>query len=227
MITLSDLMETQGQETGGMGCFTNSEKKLSFMSDKDLEDCRIIMQRIIDEMSDRKLFFNGVLNGGFFKTKDGIKFMEFNGRFGDPEGLNILSLIEGSFSDLLIHLWNKTLSDDAVSFTPQASVIKYLVAKEYPLPSDEEIVFQLDTDICKRNKVEVLFAACEHRKNNEYVTLKKSRVVAFIALAKTVEEASEIINTTIAEAFSGNLEYRSDVGSSESLAKLNAIQASL
>ena len=64
-----------GAGTGGMGCFTNLEKKLPFMSDKDLDDCKIIMERIIQEMNNRDLFFNGVLNSGFFKTKDGIKFL--------------------------------------------------------------------------------------------------------------------------------------------------------
>ncbi len=122
-----------GAGTGGMGCFTNSEKRLPFMSDKDLDDCRFIMQKIINEMRSKDLFFNGVINGGFFKTQNGIKFMEFNGRFGDPEGLNILSILEGSFSELLIHIWNKTLSEDVVSFIKKASVTKYLVAKEYQM----------------------------------------------------------------------------------------------
>ena len=79
--------DDKGAGTGGMGCFTNSEKKLPFTSDKDLDDCKSIMKKIIDEMKSRSLFFNGILNGGFFKTKNGIKFMEFNGRFGDPETL--------------------------------------------------------------------------------------------------------------------------------------------
>ena len=88
------------------------------------------MQSIIDEMRKAGSRFNGVLNGGFFKTPAGIKFMEFNGRFGDPEGLNILSILETSFSDLLVHIWSGTLSDKAVSFAKKASVVKYLVAKE-------------------------------------------------------------------------------------------------
>ena len=60
--------DDRGAGTGGMGCFTNSEKKLPFMSDQDLDDCKFIMQRIIDEIKSKNLFFNGVLNGGFFKT---------------------------------------------------------------------------------------------------------------------------------------------------------------
>ena len=216
-----------GAGTGGMGCFTDSEKKLPFMSDQDLEDCKTIMERIIKEINNRNLSFNGILNGGFFKTKDGIKFMEFNSRFGDPEGLNILSVLKGSFSKLLIHLWNQTLSEDIVSFLPQASVVKYLVAKEYPLPSERESIFSLDTSICEENSVSIFFAACEHRHNNEYVTLKKSRVVALVALANTIEEASEKLNETIEKAFKGDLEYRSDIGSVESLSKLQAIHNSL
>ena len=127
----------RGAGTGGMGCFTNSEKRLPFMSEQDLDDCRQIMQRIIDEMRKAGSRFNGVLNGGFFKTPAGIKFMEFNGRFGDPEGLNILSILETSFSDLLVHIWSGTLSDKAVSFAKKAGVVKYLVANEYPCGKPE------------------------------------------------------------------------------------------
>ena len=115
-----------------MGCFTNAETRLPFMSENDLVDCRAIMQRIIDELRDLGQPFNGVLNGGFFKTREGLWVMEFNARFGDPEGLNVLSVLEGSLADLLRRIWDGTVSEDSVSFAKKASVVKYLVAKEYP-----------------------------------------------------------------------------------------------
>ena len=58
--------------------------------------------------------------------------MEFNGRFGDPEGMNILTILKSSFAELLISLWDQTLAEDKVRFIDLASVIKYLVASEYP-----------------------------------------------------------------------------------------------
>lgn len=210
-----------GPGTGGMGCFTSSEKKLPFMTDKDLDDCRIIMQRIIDEMKRQSLFFNGVLNGGFFKTRKGIQFMEFNSRFGDPEGLNILSVLETPFSQLLIHLWNKTLSEAIFSFIPKASVIKYLVAKEYPSPSEDATEFTVDEAAILNEGVAIFFASCEQTSDHTYTTLKKSRVVAFGALADNIPDASARINGVIEKYVTGGLEYRADIGSRESLQKLD------
>ena len=219
--------DDKGAGTGGMGCFTSSEKKLPFMSDRDLDDCRLIMQRIIDEMRSKNLFFNGVLNGGFFKTKKGIKFMEFNGRFGDPEVLNILSVLEGSFSDLLIHIWNKTLSDDVVSFAKKACVTKYLVAKEYPDPSEQATSFTLDEKTIADLGVTTFFASCIKTDEHKYETLKKSRAIAFGAVSDTIDDASSLVNKVIDTYVTGVLEYRRDIGSKKSLQKLETINAGL
>lgn len=213
-----------GAGTGGMGCFTNSEKKLQFMSEKDLDDCRCIMQKIIDEMRSEDLFFNGVLNGGFFKTRDGIKFMEFNGRFGDPEGLNILSILQGSFSELLIHIWNKTLSENVVSFLKKTSVVKYLVAKEYPEHSANAISFSIDEDAVAKMGIKIFFASCIKTGIHQYETLKKSRVCAFGTVSDSMEEASLIINKAIETHVTydkkDTLEYRGDIGTQKSLEKI-------
>ena len=219
--------DDKGAGTGGMGCFTNSEKKLPFTSDKDLDDCKSIMKKIIDEMKSRGLFFNGVLNGGFFKTKNGIKFMEFNGRFGDPEGLNILSIIDGSFSELLIHLWNKTLSEGTVSFVKKASVVKYLVAHEYPEQSDKVISFTINEKEINDLGVKIFFASCVKTGERQYETLKKSRVVAFSAVSDDIEAASLLINEAIDTHVKGVLEYRHDIGSQKSLEKLQRINTEL
>ncbi len=210
----------RGPGTGGMGCFTGPGKKLPFMSDGDMDDCRIIMQRIIDEMRQNGLFFNGVLNGGFFKTQDGIKFMEFNSRFGDPEGINILCILEGSFSGLLARIWDGTLSDDAVSFAKKANVTKYLVAKEYPGASSDAVAFTIDERAVSDLGVGTFFSACIRTGKHRYETLKKSRVVAFNATSGTIEGASSLVDRAIDAHVRGALEYRRDIGSKESLEKL-------
>lgn len=209
-----------GAGTGGMGCFTNNEKKLPFMNDKDLQDCREIMQKIIDEMRNEGLSFSGVLNGGFFKTKEGIKFMEFNGRFGDPEGLNILTILESSFADVIRDMWHKTLSEDKVVFINKASVIKYLVAKEYPQESDEATIFTMDEQVINDMGVNIFFASCIKASDGNYQTLKKSRAVAFGAVADRIEDAGNLVNLAIEKFVHADLEYRKDIGSKENLEKL-------
>ena len=221
------LEDDRGAGTGGMGCFTSPEKKLPFMTDQDLDDCAHIMQRIIDEIRRNGLPFNGVLNGGFFKTVNGIRFMEFNGRFGDPEGLNILSVLDGSLSEMLIDIWNKTLSEMNVKFARKASVVKYLVAPEYPEESNDARTFCIDEKAVAEMGVNVFFASCVGTSHQTYETLKKSRVVAFVALSESIGEASERINAAIDAHVSGGLQYRRDIGSEKSLAKIERANAEM
>lgn len=216
----------RGPGTGGMGCFTGPDGKLPFLSKKDLQDCQEIMQKIIDEMRERGLSFNGVLNGGFFKTKNGIRFMEFNGRFGDPECLNILAILEGSFSKLLVHICNGTLSEYDTFFDRKASVTKYLVAKEYPDPSSMATQFTIDEEAVKRHKIQLITASCV-KLDGKYETLKKSRVCAFVAVSDDIADASSRINDAIDSCVSSTLEYRQDIGSTENLERLARINSEL
>jgi phosphoribosylamine-glycine ligase len=161
-----------------------------------------------------------VLNGGFFKTNEGIKFMEFNGRFGDPEGLNILMLLSSSFADVIKQMWHKTLAEETVNFVKKASVVKYLVAKEYPQESNEATVFTMDEKAISEMGVDVFFASSVKTADKQYQTLKKSRAIAFGALADTIENAGDLVNNAIDIFVSADLEYRSDIGAKANLDKL-------
>lgn len=209
----------KGAGTGGMGCFTTAEHKLPFMSDKDWQDCRQIMEKMIATMHQQRLSFKGVLNGGFFSTPQGIRFMEFNGRFGDPEALNILSLMQGSFADLIADLWHQRLSENSIRFNKKASVVKYLVAKEYPEKSPEALDFNIDETKLSALGIDVIYSSCV-RHGKTMRTLKGSRVVALSTLSDTINEAAQRINDAISTCVEGQLDYRKDIGSIESLQPL-------
>ena len=146
--------------------------------------------------------------------------MEFNGRFGDPEGLNILTILENSFADIIRSMWHKTLSEDTVSFLKKASVIKYLVAKEYPQESDTATVFTLNEKAINNMGVDIFFASSIQMSDGQYQTLKKSRAIAFGIVAEKIEEAGDLVNQAIEKFVHANLEYRRDIGSKENLDKL-------
>ena len=201
-----------GPGTGGMGCFTGAKKNLPFLSDADIRDCETIMRRVVDRLAADGNRFNGVLNGGFFKTAEGIRFMEFNARFGDPEGLNVLMVLEGSFAELLRALWDGSLSSQKVGFLPEASVAKYLVAKEYPDASPTMTEFQMDETAIRNEGASLFFGACEEVGVGRYRTMGSSRVLALGATAPTIVEASERINQLIARHITESLDYRSDIG---------------
>ena len=209
-----------GPGTGGMGCFAGPAKALPFMTDDDLEDCRRAMASVLDEMRRLGLRFTGVLNGGFFLTKDGLKFMEFNGRFGDPEGLNILQILRTPFSDVIRMMWNGTLTSDKVQFERRASVVKYLVGPEYPA-AGRRIAFNINAERAAEIGASIWTASCL-RDGDSLVSLGRSRAAAVGAMAGSIPEASGMVEDVIAASDAGGLEHRNDIGSEDSLGNLVA-----
>lgn len=95
----------QGPNTGGMGAYTESfatgRSGLSFISDADYDFAVTqILQPVADAMADAGTPLTGVLYGGLMKTPDGIKVIEFNARFGDPETEVVLPRLSSDSYDL-------------------------------------------------------------------------------------------------------------------------------
>ncbi len=202
-----------GPGTGGMGCFTAADGKLPFLTDADIDQCESIMRCVLESLDKAGTRFNGVLNGGFFKTAKGIRFMEFNSRFGDPEGLNVLSLLDGSLAEVLRTIESETLNVESISFSPAASVTKYLVAAEYPNRSPSPSEFTVNLDGMSRMGLTTYFSAAERVSGNRFTTLGGSRVVAIGGTGQDIASVSDRINQGIKQFVTGDLDYRSDVGS--------------
>ncbi|HLH15209.1 MAG TPA: hypothetical protein VKV16_10505, partial [Solirubrobacteraceae bacterium] len=75
----------EGPGTGGMGSLSMREATLPFMTGEHYREACAIVERVIARLAEQGRHFNGVMNSGFFATADGLKVIEFNARFGDPE----------------------------------------------------------------------------------------------------------------------------------------------
>jgi phosphoribosylamine--glycine ligase len=125
--------------------------------------------------------FNGVIYGGFFKTKNGIKFIEFNARFGDPEALNVLNSLETPFTQVLENVFNKTLSNNNCKFKKNYTFTVYVVTKEYAVESRKEpLVFTLNRENIEKQGVKVYFANTKNIEGNTYSSVSNSRLFGTI-----------------------------------------------
>ena len=79
--------EDKGPGTGGMGCLSFETGLLPFLNQEDINKCAELMKKVIEYINRDSNEFTGPIYGGFFKCENGIKFIEFNARFGDPEAL--------------------------------------------------------------------------------------------------------------------------------------------
>ena len=87
-----------GPNTGGMGCFSPVPE----IDDAFVERIRAeVHQPVVDELARRGTPFHGVLYAGLMLTADGVKVLEFNVRFGDPETQAVLPRLRSDLLDLL------------------------------------------------------------------------------------------------------------------------------
>jgi phosphoribosylamine-glycine ligase len=90
-----------GPNTGGMGSYSCADHLLPFLSrDHVLEAGEI--NRHVAETASKEIGeeYKGILYGGFMLTKDGLRVIEYNARFGDPEVMNVLPLLQTDFVEV-------------------------------------------------------------------------------------------------------------------------------
>ena len=95
-----------GPNTGGMGTYSFGNHSLPFLSTKkDINEAQktneLVAKQLFEETGTP---YVGILYGGFMLTRDGVKVIEYNARFGDPEAMNVLSILESDFLSICISM---------------------------------------------------------------------------------------------------------------------------
>ena len=118
----------KGPNTGGMGAYT----PLPFISaEEEKWALKHILQTVADAMVKEGKPLTGVLYGGLMKTADGIKVIEFNARFGDPETEVVLPLLETDAFTVFHAIATGQILDN-IAWRKQATVGVVLASKGYP-----------------------------------------------------------------------------------------------
>jgi phosphoribosylamine--glycine ligase len=88
----------EGPNTGGMGSYSDATLALPFMTEDEYMDAVDVLRETVASLEGYK----GVLYGQFMLTVDGVKVVEFNARFGDPEAMNTLPVMQTDLLDVLV-----------------------------------------------------------------------------------------------------------------------------
>jgi phosphoribosylamine--glycine ligase len=212
-----------GPGTGGMGSLTMPGPTLPFMTREHYEQACSIVARVIERLGAEGRRFTGVMNSGFFATSDGVRVIEFNARFGDPECMNIMALLQGSWPHVMQRICAGELTREDVALREQASLVLYLVSPDYALPgrAPRAYEFELDVAALQREGCEVFFASAVQAGENAYRTVGTSRAVALVTTAPTLAQAHERIDAC-AETID-TLQWRREVGDERYLQGLAAL----
>lgn len=194
----------EGLNTGGMGTFSPApfygEKTAKEVMDK-------IMLPTMYAMNAEGRTFKGVLYFGLMKTKDGMKVIEYNSRFGDPETQVVLPMLKTDLLEIFEAVTDERLSEVKIEWEEGSCVCVVLASGGYPVKYEKgkEIEFgELDRDI-------VLCHAGTKRKDGKLVT-DGGRVLGVCAKGRTIEEARRKAYKNVEKIRFEGMHYRRDIG---------------
>ncbi len=206
--------DDKGPNTGGMGTFSSPDHSLPFLQPRDLDQALHINQLVINAlMKETNEPYIGILYGGFIATAKGVYVIEFNARFGDPEALNVLSLLESDLVDLCISLTEGRLEPEQAIFANKATVCKYAVPKGYPDEPVQNVLIDIH-DV--KNKAHLYLGAVNSVDGALYAT--GSRTAAYVGVADSLAEAECIAEKEIS-TIKGPLFHRKDIGTTDLINK--------
>jgi phosphoribosylamine--glycine ligase len=203
-----------GPNTGGMGSYTNTDHLLPFLNNNDIQRAQQFNQATINAFKKEcRQAYKGILYGGFMLTKNGVKLIEYNARFGDPEAINLLALLETDFITICQKIIAGNLHDIKIKFAHKATVCKYIVPEGYP----DNPVRNKEIDISQvKNKNQLYYAAVNAENNKLYAT--SSRTLAALGIAANILAAEQIAEN-IAQQIKGQIFHRKDIGTAQLINK--------
>ncbi|GAA0301246.1 phosphoribosylamine--glycine ligase [Halarchaeum salinum] len=192
----------EGPNTGGMGSYSDVDATLPFMTREDYADAVEIIEATVDALGD----YRGVLYGQFMLTSDGPKVVEFNARFGDPEAMNTLSVLDTPLVDVLTAAREgETLP--SLDFTGEATVCKYAVPEGYP--SDPEAGAEVTLDEEGVGDALLFYASVDARDDGVYTTT--SRSFAVVGRGGSIESAEAQADSAL-DGLGSGFRIRHDIG---------------
>jgi len=192
----------RGPNTGSMGSFSCPDHGMPDLPLEAVEKGIEIMERTGEALSGSVGLYQGVLYGGFMNTERGVYLIEYNARFGDPEAINVLALLETPLSEVGYGIVEGRLPE--TRFAEEATVCVYLTPEGYPVnPLRDQPI-----EVGETRHSEIYYASVYD--DNGVVKTTGSRSIALLGRGGTVSEAREKVYSDVGN-IKGRLHYRTDI----------------
>lgn len=214
----------RGPNTGGMGTYSDSDHLLPFLSVADADSARSITKKVQEALyKETGTLYRGIMYGGFMAVRDGVRLIEYNMRFGDPEVMNVLPLLQTDFVEICQAMIDRSLDQVRVEFASMATVCKYVVPEGYPDSSVKGEVIAVPDDV--PDGVRMYYGSIDERESGELV-LCGSRAVAVVGIGKTIAEAEKLAESVV-RRITGPVFHREDIGTEKLIGERVAMMRGL
>jgi phosphoribosylamine--glycine ligase len=193
----------EGPNTGGMGAYAPAPV---FTNELLKETIIKVLQPAVDGLREEGRKFVGVLYAGLMLTPNGIRVLEFNCRFGDPETQVVLPLLETDLVEIAEACVDGRLNQLNIQWKDEAAVCVVLASKGYPeKPEKGQVVSfgELPEDM-------ICFHAGTKQNGTDVITAG-GRVFGLTAWADDIESAIDTVYANIKNVSFDGMQYRTDI----------------
>ena len=202
----------QGPNTGGMGAYSPLPWAPEDIIEQTYEK---VLAPVVAEMAARGTPFIGLLYAGLALTKNGIKVIEFNARFGDPETQVLIPRLLTPLADLLYKAATNSLDDTVLHWSDTSAVTVVLAAQGYP--QSPQLGEKITAPAPQENTL--IFQAGTQEKDGSLVS-SGGRVMTVTGIGNDLESARHRAYQQISTIGLEGSFYRSDIALVASLAQV-------
>jgi len=197
----------RGPNTGGMGCYS----PVPLLSDDLREEAMAtIMRPMVAAMAAEGRRYVGCLYGGLILTEEGLKVLEFNCRFGDPEAQVILPRLDADLVDLLEAAVEGGLPEPEIIPESRAAVCVVMASGGYPGSYETGRLISGLEEAAAMPDVEVFHAAT--KATDEGIVTAGGRVLGVTGLGDGVLQAIETAYRAVDRISFAEAHWRTDIG---------------
>ena len=192
-----------GLNTGGMGSISPAFYYTPGMADE-------IVQKTLKGIKAEGMDYRGVLYIGLMVTAHGIKVIEYNARFGDPETEAILLRLDTDLLEIIKAVVNQSLSDISVCWNKDVAVSVVIVSGGYP--EGYKTGYPILEPSAEYDNNSVVFHAGTKVDNDGTALTDGGRVLVVSSLGKDMNAARETTYQTVGAISFNDMHYRKDIG---------------
>ena len=194
----------KGPNTGGMGVYSPVRRVTKEIIDASVNE---IIRPTLEGLKKEGLPFTGFIFAGIMDTKEGVKTIEFNARFGDPEAEAILPRMESDLVQLILDIMNE--KETEVKWSEKTTVGVVLASEGYPASSTSNAEIEIEDGM-----ESILFHMGTKEENGKLYT-NGGRVLIVVAEGDTLAEAKEKAYNDIEKIKCEKLFFRHDIGAKD------------
>ncbi|MEV5186282.1 phosphoribosylamine--glycine ligase [Streptomyces werraensis] len=199
----------EGPNTGGMGAYS----PLPWADPKLVDEVvQTVLQPTVDEMRRRGTPFSGLLYAGLAITSRGVRVIEFNARFGDPETQVVLARLKTPLAGLLTAAATGTLAHlEPVRWSDDAAVTVVVASHNYPgTPRTGDPIAGLD-EVAAQDAPHAYVLHAGTRLEGDTVVSASGRVLSVTATGKDLTEARDRAYRAVSRIRLDGSQHRTDI----------------